>query len=103
MAEAAKVITVPDEVIVNKIYLVRGQKVMIDRDLAELYGVETKVLKQAVRRNIARFPRDFLFEMDKREFEDWRTQNRPPKQTRKVCGTRLFVLPSRVLRCCPVS
>jgi hypothetical protein len=51
MAAAGKVITMADEVIVNKIYLVRGQKVMIDRDLAELYGVETKVLKQAVRRN----------------------------------------------------
>jgi len=74
MAAAGKVITMADEVIVNKIYLVRGQKVMIDRDLAELYGVETKVLKQAVRRNITRFPPDFLFEMNKKELENWRTQ-----------------------------
>jgi phage regulator Rha-like protein len=73
MAEAAKVMTVPDEVIVNKIYLVRGQKVMIDRDLAELYGVETKRLKEAVRRNAPPFPSDFLFEMNKQEFENWRT------------------------------
>ena len=54
----AKSITLPDEVIISKIYLIRGQKVMIDRDMAELYGVETRVLKQAVRRNIERFPKD---------------------------------------------
>ena len=47
---------------------------MIDRDLAELYGVETKVLKQAVKRNIDRFPEDFLFEMTSDEFKDWRSQ-----------------------------
>jgi len=52
---------------------------MIDRDLAELYGVETKRLKEAVRRNINRFPPDFLFEMNKKEFEDWRTQNATSK------------------------
>ena len=74
MAAAGKVMTMADEVIVNKIYLVRGQKVMIDRDLAELYGVETKVLKQAVRRNISRFPPDFLFQLNKKELEHWRTQ-----------------------------
>lgn len=50
-----KNVTIPDEVVMNKIYMVRDQKVMLDRDLAELYGVETKVLKQAVRRNITRF------------------------------------------------
>jgi predicted XRE-type DNA-binding protein len=51
-----------DEMIMNKIYMVRKQKIMMDRDLAELYGVETKHLKQAVRRNISRFPKDFMFE-----------------------------------------
>jgi len=65
---------VPEEVISSKIYLIRGLKVMLDRDLAELYGVETKVLKQSVRRNIDRFPPDFMFEMTKTEFEDWRSQ-----------------------------
>jgi len=74
MAAAGKVITLADEVIVNKIYLVRGQKVMIDRDLAELYGVETKRLKEAVRRNASRFPPDFLFQLNKKELEHWRTQ-----------------------------
>lgn len=67
-------IMIPDEVIINKIYIIRGQKVMIDRDLAEFYGVETKVLKQAVKRNIERFPDDFMFEMTKEEFGNWRSQ-----------------------------
>ncbi len=51
------------QTIQNKIYEVRGQKVMLDFDLAELYEVETRVLKQAVRRNIDRFPNDFMFEL----------------------------------------
>jgi len=67
-------ISIPDEIITNKIYLIRNEKVMLDRDLAELYGVETKVLKQAVRRNIKRFPKDFMFEMTKEEFTNWRTE-----------------------------
>ena len=53
----------------NRIYVVRDQKVMLDRDLAELYGVETKVLKQAVRRNNARFPEDFMFEIAEKNFK----------------------------------
>ena len=72
--------TIPDEVLMNKIYVVRDQKVMVDRDLAELYGVATKVLKQAVRRNMPRFPEDFMFEMDKEEFENWRSQNVTSKE-----------------------
>ena len=60
--------------IISKIYEIRGHKVMLDRDLSELYGVETRVLKQAVRRNIARFPDDFMFEMAPEEFEAWRSQ-----------------------------
>jgi phage regulator Rha-like protein len=65
-------ITVPDEIVINKIFVIRDVKVMVDRDLAELYGVETKVLKQSVRRNINRFPEDFMFEMTEKEFEAWR-------------------------------
>ena len=72
--EKNKSISIPDEVIMSKIYFIRGQKVMIDRDLAEFYGVDTKVLKQAVKRNIERFPDDFMFEMSKEEFENWRSQ-----------------------------
>ncbi len=65
---------VPVERIASKIYLIRELKVMLDRDLAELYGVETKVLKQAVRRNIDRFPADFMFELDGDEFNNLRSQ-----------------------------
>jgi len=65
---------IPDEVVMNKIYAIRGQKVMIDRDLAELYGVETRVLNQAVKRNIKRFPADFMFQMSKEEMEEWKSQ-----------------------------
>ena len=66
--------TVPIEKISGKIYLIRGHKVMLDRDLAELYEVETKQLKRAVRRNIDRFPSDFMFELTKSELESWRYQ-----------------------------
>lgn len=65
---------IPDEILISKIYLIRGQKVMLDVHLSELYGVQTKVLKQAVRRNIYRFPEDFMFELSKQEFEDLRSQ-----------------------------
>ena len=62
------------ETIAGKIYLIRGTKVILDRDLSELYGVETKQLKRAVRRNIDRFPSDFMFELTKDELENWRRQ-----------------------------
>lgn len=74
MSRAENKIMIPEEVIISKIYFIRGQKVMIDRDLADFYGVETKVLKQAVKRNIERFPEDFMFEMTNAEFENWRSQ-----------------------------
>jgi hypothetical protein len=64
----------PDEVIMNKIYIIRSKKVMIDRDLAELYGVETRVLNQAVKRNPDRFPDDFMFRMTNDEMENWKSQ-----------------------------
>lgn len=70
----SKKITIPDEVVVNKIYLIRGQKVMLDNDLAELYDVETKVLNQAVKRNQSRFPEDFMFQLSGQEFENLRSQ-----------------------------
>jgi len=64
----------PVESITNKIYFIRDHKVMLDRDLADLYGVETKLLKRTVRRNIDRFPSDFMFELTKKELENWRCQ-----------------------------
>lgn len=65
---------IPDELVMNKIYLIRGQKVMLDADLAELYGVTTKHLKRAVRRNSLRFPEDFMFELNTPELENLRSQ-----------------------------
>ncbi|KYJ87558.1 ORF6N domain-containing protein [Sulfurovum riftiae] len=58
----------------ERIFTLRGKEVMLDRDLAELYQVGTKVLNQAVKRNIERFPQDFMFQMTKQEFENWRSQ-----------------------------
>ncbi len=79
-------ITIPDEIITNKIYLIRDQKVMLDRDLAELYGVETKQLKQAVKRNIDIFPVHFMFELTPDENELLRSQIVTSKKGRG--GTR---------------
>jgi len=62
------------QIIKSKIYEIRGQKVMLDFDLAKLYGTETKRLKEAVRRNIKRFPLDFMFEITKEELKTLRTQ-----------------------------
>ncbi|HBH62660.1 MAG TPA: DNA-binding protein [Nitrospiraceae bacterium] len=65
---------IPQDVIEQKIFLIKGQKVMLDRDLAVLYGVETKILNKAVRRNIERFPRDFMFQLTKDEFDNLKFQ-----------------------------
>lgn len=65
---------ISEEMISNKIYFIRNQKVMLDRDLAALYGIETKRLKEQVRRNSSRFPEDFMFELSNEEFANWRSQ-----------------------------
>jgi hypothetical protein len=70
MAKNKRAAIIPDEQVISKIYLIRGQKVMLDRDLAELYQVETRVLNQAVRRNKDRFPKDFMFQLTAQEFEN---------------------------------
>ncbi|MBO9592451.1 MAG: ORF6N domain-containing protein [Niabella sp.] len=63
---------VAEQKILNRIYVVRRERVMLDRDLAELYGVATKRLKEAVKRNAGRFPKDFMFAMTAAEFKKWR-------------------------------
>lgn len=63
-----------EETISNKIYFIRGQKVMLDRDLAFLYEIENRVLNQAVKRNISRFPEDFMFELSQTEFNNLKSQ-----------------------------
>jgi hypothetical protein len=70
-----KLVTIPDEVIINKIYFIRGQKVMLDKDLAELYDVPTKVLNQAIKRNMKRFPKDFMFQLNTKEQTNLKSQN----------------------------
>ncbi len=74
MSKQEKLALVPDEIVMNKIYLIRNQKVMLDSDLAELYQVETKVLNQQVKRNLRRFPDDFMFQLSKEEWEFIRSQ-----------------------------
>lgn len=101
MAKSTELISVTDEIIINKIYVIRGQKVMIDRDLAELYEVETRRLKEAVRRNPNRFSKDFMFEMTKKEFENWRTHFASSKEDRKGCAMLRSVLQSKALQCFP--
>ena len=64
----------PDEIVINKIYYVRGLKVMLDEDLAELYGVETRRLNEQVKRNPERFPKDFMFQLTSVEFENLMSQ-----------------------------
>ncbi len=70
----SKSIAITDKTVIDKIYHIRGKKVMLDRDLAEMYGVETSQLKRQVKRNIDRFPDDFMFEMNKEELQNWRSQ-----------------------------
>lgn len=75
-----KAVAPPDAAITGRIHIIRGQKVMLDRDLAELYGVEVKRLKEQVRRNITRFPEDFMFELTLEEDHALRSQNATLKQ-----------------------
>jgi hypothetical protein len=74
MAKTNKQLMIPDELVMNKIYVIRGKKVMLDEDLAELYQVETKRLNEQARRNIDRFPDDFMFRLIQKEFENLKTQ-----------------------------
>ncbi len=67
-------VNVSEHIILNKIFIIRDKKVMIDRDLAEMYGVETRVLNQAVKRNCERFPEDFMFQFNDQDFENWKSQ-----------------------------
>jgi hypothetical protein len=70
MAKRKKELVIPDELVMSKILLIRGKKVMIDRDLAELYGVPTKRLNEQVKRNIKRFPKDFMFQLTAKEKDE---------------------------------
>ena len=75
---------IPEEIILNQIYYIRGHKVMLDKDLAAIYGVETKQLKRQVRRNSERFPKDFMFELTTDEYYSSRSQNGTLKQGENI-------------------
>jgi hypothetical protein len=87
MAKESSQIAIPDEIISSKIYLIRDKKVMLDEDLSGLYNVTTGVLNQAVKRNLARFPDDFMFQLTNEEFDNlffqigtssWGGRRKPP-------------------------
>jgi len=74
MAKKELQVLVAEHKILNKIYVIRGEKVMLDRDLAEMYGVETKVFNQSLKRNKERFPKDFMFTLSEKEWGNLRSQ-----------------------------
>ena len=86
MTKKENALIIADEIVMSKIYFIRGQKVMLDSDLAELYLVETKRLKEQVKRNISRFPTKYMFNLTEKEFESLRSQF----VTSKNCQTTLF-------------
>jgi len=89
-------IALPDESIEDTILLIRGQRIILDHDLARLYGVATKVLNQAVKRNLDRFPEDFMFQLTKAETEEWETLKRSRSQIvtlNKIRGTNIKYQP----------
>ena len=88
--DALQPVQQPLEAIENLILNIRGKQVMLDRDLARLYGVETKVLNQAVKRNIERFPEDFMFQLTKEEFDNWKSQIRQLPQYPRYAEIFLF-------------
>ena len=74
MNENNQISVIPDEAVISKIYFIRNEKVMLDNELAELYGVETRRLNEQVKRNIDRFPEDFMFQLTETEFENLKSQ-----------------------------
>ena len=75
MAKKELQMLVMEQKILNRIYVVRGEKIMLDKDLAELYNVETRVLNQSIKRNLKRFPKDFMFQLSEKEFKNLMSQN----------------------------
>lgn len=75
MAKKELQMLVIEQKILNKIHVIRGEKVMVDRDLAEMYGVETRIFNQTVKRNMERFPKDFMFALSKKEWENLKSQS----------------------------
>jgi hypothetical protein len=93
--------TVPIEVVQNRIHLIRGQKVMLDSELAGLYGVETKALNRAVKRHAARFPDDFLLHFTRKEVADLRCKIGTSRLSYGGRRYRPYAFTEQGLRCCP--
>jgi len=91
MSEKENGLTIPDELVMNKIYLIRNQKVMLDSDLAELYQVETKALNQQVKRNLKRFPADFMFQLTINEWDVMRSQFVTASQNKRNINASPYV------------
>jgi hypothetical protein len=91
MSEKENGLMIPDELVMNKIYLIRNQKVMLDSDLAELYQVETKVLNQQVKRNLKRFPVDFMFQLTINEWDMMRSQFVTASQSKRNISASPYV------------
>ncbi len=91
MSEKENGLTIPDELVMNKIYLIRNQKVMLDSDLAELYQVETKALNQQVKRNLKRFPIDFMFQLTTNEWDVMRSQFVTASQNKRNINASPYV------------
>jgi len=75
MSKQVRAVFIPDEIVVDKMYLIRDQKIMLDEDLTELYGIETKRLNEQVARNVDRFPKDFMFRLTEEEFAILKSQS----------------------------
>ena len=84
MSKASKGLTIPDELVMNKIYFIRGQKLMLDRDLAELYDIKSIRLREQVKRNINRFPENFMFQLSEKEVNAMVSQNAIPSRDLKI-------------------
>ena len=80
MAKTNKELLIPDELVMNKIYLIRGQKVMLDKDLAELYDIKPIRLREQVKRNNSRFPENFMFQLSEKEVNTMVSQNAIPSR-----------------------
>ncbi len=91
MRKEESLLSIPDELVMNKIYLIRNQKVMLDSDLAELYQVETKVLNQQVKRNLKRFPEDFMFQLTENEWDIMRSQFVTASQNKRNINAAPYV------------
>lgn len=91
MSEKENGLTIPDELVMNKIYLIRNQKVMLDSHLAELYQVETKALNQQVKRNLKRFPADFMFQLTTNEWDVMRSQFVTASQNKRNINASPYV------------